>query len=65
MQEGMLAGVPGDDDIITTAARLPKLKEKLQASRVSDLRGTLGERISSEHLRANEDGLRLADVDVI
>jgi hypothetical protein len=47
MENGILAGVPGDDDLITTSSRLPNLMEKLKATRIQNLRGNSGQKVRS------------------
>jgi hypothetical protein len=35
MEKGIIPGVPGDDDIITTLARYPQLLAKLEGTELS------------------------------
>lgn len=59
-QQGYISHIPGDDDIITTAARYNDLEKSLGASKIRSLRDDIGYLVSSPHLRGGQ-----SDIDII
>lgn len=59
-ESGHIAGIPGDDDIITTAARADNLIASLGGENIGELPGNTGFKIRSPHIRGG-----VGDIDVI
>lgn len=61
VEEGYIAGLPGDVDFITTKSRLAELKQKLEATRNAGLGNILGENVSSSLLLGGRADIALID----
>lgn len=65
VENGYIAGVPGDVDFVTTEGRLKSLKAKLGANKLRNLEGVPGEKVSSKAALGGEADISIIGEDIL